>query len=257
MNTAGLCLPAQGRGGRNHSEAEPQPNRDGFGRKRVTGDCRHNGAGTTWGAPAGWLAGRRRAARRRGGRQDHPDCRPPCYRKESPNTFWIRKRDPVENATVYGRLYGVDRLHQRVETLVERFGLAGYRSTLVRMLSRGTQQRLSLARALLPDPRIVLLDEPDSGLDPQGVDILPQLLELADLEGRTTLLTTHNLKLGLVLAQRIAILAQGRLVWEQGTPGLSEADGARPRSQLPKALHLGSPRAGTSLAEGPWARGPA
>lgn len=168
----------------------------------------------------------------------------------SHNTFLYQDLTPVENLQFYGRLYGVDRLHQRVETLVERFGLAGYRSTLVRMLSRGTQQRLSLARALLPDPRIVLLDEPDSGLDPQGVDMLPQLLELAELEGRTTLLTTHNLKLGLVLAQRIAILAQGRLVWEHGTPGLSEADvRAAYDLHLPKSNRIwGSPSASGATA---------
>ncbi len=115
------------RGGRNHSEAEPQPPREWFCRKRVTGDCRHNGTGRRRGSPAGWLAGRRRAARRRGGRQDQPACRPPCYRKESPNTFWIRKRPPVDRATVRRRRYGVDRRHSAADT-VER-GSGGYRST--------------------------------------------------------------------------------------------------------------------------------
>ena len=157
----------------------------------------------------------------------------------SHNTFLYQDLTPLENLRFYGRLFGIDRLDERVASLVERFGLTGYRDTRVRALSRGTQQRLSLARALLAEPEIVLLDEPDSGLDPQGVDMLPQLLALADLQGRTTLLTTHNLKLGLALAERIAILAQGRLAWEQATQGLTEADARAAYDQhLPRSSRI-------------------
>jgi heme exporter protein A len=142
----------------------------------------------------------------------------------SHNTFLYPNLTAAENLRFYGRLYEVDKLEERIEVMLEQFGLAGYRDALAGTLSRGTQQRLSLARAFLPNPPIVLLDEPDSGLDPNGIDMLPGLLALADLSERAVLLTTHNLDLGLALAKRIAILARGRLVWERETTGLTKAE---------------------------------
>ena len=139
----------------------------------------------------------------------------------SHNTFLYPNLTAAENLRFYGRLYDVGDLEQRIEAMLVQFGLMGYRDALTGTLSRGTQQRLSLARAFLPNPAIVLLDEPDSGLDPQGIDMLPRLLELADLSKRTVLLTTHNLGLGLVLAKKVAILARGRLAWEQETASLT------------------------------------
>lgn len=139
----------------------------------------------------------------------------------SHNTFLYRDLTVTENLRFYGRLYDVTDLSAHIENLLTRFGLTGYRDTPVRALSRGTQQRLSLARALLPDPKLILLDEPDSGLDPQGIEMLPNLLALAESDERTTLLTTHNLELGLTVADRVAILARGRLVWEREAAALT------------------------------------
>lgn len=139
----------------------------------------------------------------------------------SHNTFLYRDLTVLENLSFYGRLYDVSDLNARIESLVKQFRLAGYRNTPVRALSRGTQQRLSIARALLPDPALVLLDEPDSGLDPQGIEMLPDLLALAASDAHTTLLTTHNLELGLKVADRVAILARGRLVWEREAAALT------------------------------------
>jgi len=142
----------------------------------------------------------------------------------SHSTFLYPNLTATENLRFYGQLYEVDKLEPRIEMMLEQFGLTGYRHTLVGALSRGTQQRLSLARAFLPNPPVILLDEPDSGLDPQGVDMLPGLLALADLSKRTVVLTTHNLGLGLALARRVAILAHGRLVWERETGSLTAAE---------------------------------
>lgn len=142
----------------------------------------------------------------------------------SHNTFLYRDLTTVENLRFYGRLYDVSDLNTRIETLLEQFSLTGYRNAPVRTLSRGTQQRLSIARALLPDPALILLDEPDSGLDPQSIEMLPRLLALAGSGDRTTLLTTHSLELGLSLADRLAILARGRLVWEQDAAALTMAE---------------------------------
>jgi heme exporter protein A len=141
----------------------------------------------------------------------------------SHNTYLYQNLTAAENLRFYGRLYDVGDLEQRIDVMLDRFGLTGYRDVPTGTLSRGTQQRLSLARVFLPDPAVVLLDEPDSGLDPQGVDMLPNLLRMADLRGRTVLLTTHNLSLGLALAKRVAILARGRLVWERATADLTLA----------------------------------
>ena len=142
----------------------------------------------------------------------------------SHNTFLYRDLTAAENLRFYGRLYDVSDLNTRTETLLEQFSLTGYRNAPVRTLSRGTQQRLSIARALLPDPTLILLDEPDSGLDPQSIEMLPRLLALAGSDDRTTLLTTHNLELGLSLADRVAILARGRLAWEQDAAALTMAE---------------------------------
>ena len=142
----------------------------------------------------------------------------------SHNTFLYRDLTAAENLRFYGRLYDVSDLNTRTETLLEQFSLTGYRNAPVRTLSRGTQQRLSIARALLPDPTLILLDEPDSGLDPQSIEMLPRLLALAGSDDRTTLLTTHNLELGLSLADRVAILARGRLAWEQDATALTMAE---------------------------------
>lgn len=142
----------------------------------------------------------------------------------SHQTFLYPDLTPVENLRFYGQLYDVPDLARKIEASLERFALTGYRRDPVRTLSRGTQQRLSIARALLPNPPLVLLDEPDSGLDPQSVALLPGLLAMAGLEQRTTILTTHNLELGLILARRVAILSRGRLAWEQASYGLTSAD---------------------------------
>lgn len=157
----------------------------------------------------------------------------------SHNTFLYQDLSPEENLRFYGRLYDVKDLDARIEALLERFALAGYRNAPVRTLSRGTQQRLSIARALLYNPNLILLDEPDSGLDPQGIDTLPNLLALTGSEERTMLLTTHNLELGLKLAGRVAILAKGRLIWEHSTDGLSVGELRKAYdSHLPKSNRI-------------------
>ena len=157
----------------------------------------------------------------------------------SHNTFLYPDLTPVENLRFYGRLYDVDGLEERIEASLERFGLGGYRHNAVRTLSRGTQQRLSLARALLPEPSLVLLDEPDSGLDPQGVAVLPRLLEAAGLRDRTVILTTHNLELSLACAGRVSILARGRLAWSGETASLTVAGlRAAYEEHLPKSSRL-------------------
>jgi heme exporter protein A len=119
-----------------------------------------------------------------------------------------------ENLRFYGRMYEVTGLGARVTAMLDQVGLAHARHDLVRTYSRGMKQRLSIARAVLHDPPVLLLDEPYTGLDRQAVGMLDQILQEVDIDSRTILLTTHNVERGLGLTQRVALLARGQIVYE-------------------------------------------
>lgn len=119
-----------------------------------------------------------------------------------------------ENLRFYGRMYDVPRLDERIDALLRDVRLEARRDDLVRTHSRGMRQRLSIARALLHNPPILLLDEPYTGLDQQAADTLDTLLGQAGLASRTVVLTTHNLEQGLRLARHGVVLVQGRIRYE-------------------------------------------
>jgi heme ABC exporter ATP-binding subunit CcmA len=114
-----------------------------------------------------------------------------------------------ENLDFYGRLYGLPEPQPRIEAVLEQVGLTLRRHDLVRTFSRGMQQRLAIARALLHNPQVLMFDEPYTGLDPHAADMLDDVLRDARRSGRTMLLTTHDLTRALALADRVAILARG------------------------------------------------
>ena len=165
-----------------------------------------------------------------------------------------------ENLRFYGRMYDVTDLEERITALLQRVGLEHRRHDPVRTFSRGMQQRLSIARALLHDPAILLLDEPYTGLDQQAMEVLrevlapplcaeepgsrgaevnspPHLCPSAPLPLRTSaplhkegearactvLMTTHDLERGLELCDRAAILVNGRLVYQADKSDLDAA----------------------------------
>jgi ABC-type multidrug transport system ATPase subunit len=114
-----------------------------------------------------------------------------------------RELTALENLDLYGRLYRVPERRERSGMLLERFGLWEARHERVSTFSRGMTQRLALCRALLHDPRLVLLDEPYSGLDEAGAKLLDA--ELRDLAGtRSLLVSTHD-------PERVVPLATDRL----------------------------------------------
>jgi heme exporter protein A len=119
-----------------------------------------------------------------------------------------------ENLRFYGRMYEVPELEERITALLQRVGLEHRRHDLVRTFSRGMQQRLSIARALLHDPSLLLLDEPYTGLDQHAAGVLRDVLVSLGGRSRTVLMTTHNLERGLELCDRAAILANGRIVYQ-------------------------------------------
>jgi heme exporter protein A len=117
----------------------------------------------------------------------------------------------VQNLEFFARLYGVDDPTGRATELLSSFGLAHRGADPLRTYSRGMQQRVSLARALVHDPKLIFLDEPFSGLDPHAARMLRGTLERLRGDGRTILLVTHNLSEGLELSDRWIILREGRI----------------------------------------------
>ena len=120
-----------------------------------------------------------------------------------------------QNLRFYARMYDLQEDTERIPYLTERVGLTARRHDLVRTFSRGMQQRLAVARAVLHQPQVLLLDEPYTGLDPNAAQVLTDLLAELAGEGCIVLLTTHNLERGLAVGRRVAVLAQGRLVYDE------------------------------------------
>jgi heme ABC exporter ATP-binding subunit CcmA len=101
-----------------------------------------------------------------------------------------RELTPLENLTLFGRLYRVSERGERIGMLLERFGLWDARHDRVGTFSRGMQQRLALCRVLLHDPEVLLLDEPYSALDVEGAQLLDRAFE--ELHGRAFVVATHE-----------------------------------------------------------------
>lgn len=119
-----------------------------------------------------------------------------------------------QNLRFYARMYDLSRPDSRIEAALRGVGLWGRQRDPVRTYSRGMQQRLAIARALLHDPPILLLDEPDTGLDQHAAAMLVDLLHQVGATQRTVLMTTHNLERGLELGENVAILAHGRIAYQ-------------------------------------------
>jgi len=118
----------------------------------------------------------------------------------------------LENLLFFGRMYAVKDAQQRARALLHRVGLEKRVRDRVNTLSRGQLQRLALARALLHSPRLLLLDEPDTGLDEQGNKLLELLLDEHVAQGGAALLATHQLAHALKLGDSIVTLDNGRIL---------------------------------------------
>jgi heme exporter protein A len=132
------------------------------------------------------------------------------------DSFLYPDLTPVENLSFYGKAYHLPDLETRIATALEQVGLLDWGNTLVRTFSRGMEQRLALARALFHNPDLLLLDEPDTGLDTRGTILLQTVLSRMKEQGKTVVLTTHDLALGLQMCDRAAILHRGRISWQSG-----------------------------------------
>jgi ABC-2 type transport system ATP-binding protein len=128
-----------------------------------------------------------------------------------------------DNLRFYGRLYGLGSrpLQDKIEELLDLFGLAEHRAVTFERLSTGLKQRLSLAKALINDPELLFLDEPTSGLDQEMAhQIRKEILRLNGEMGVTMLLTTHNLREAEMLCTEVAFLKSGQLISEGRIPEL-------------------------------------
>ena len=129
-----------------------------------------------------------------------------------------------KNLLFYSRLHGVAHPRERSRRTLERMGLSGAGEQLVREYSRGMKQRLTLGRALLHEPRLLLLDEPYVGLDQQGNRLLTGILRGLKDGIHTVLLVTHNLAEGLELCDRVLIQHRGSLVYDRSSGGLGRRE---------------------------------
>ena len=118
-----------------------------------------------------------------------------------------------ENLTLYARLYGLPDPRQTAIEWLERTGLERVRDGLVREFSRGMRQRLAVARAFLHKPSVLLLDEPFTALDDRAIAVLQSLLRDSLAEGRTIVLSTHQLREALELASDVALLVRGQVAF--------------------------------------------
>jgi len=116
-----------------------------------------------------------------------------------------------ENLFFYARMYGIPSPRDRCRLLLSDIGLSGREEDVVSDYSRGMQQRLAIARALVHDPDLLLLDEPFSGLDPQAATFLVDLLRSLAARGKAVVFTSHDLGRGLALCHRAVILTRGAL----------------------------------------------
>jgi heme exporter protein A len=117
-----------------------------------------------------------------------------------------------ENLRFYARLYGVEQEHRRVSEVLELVGLAPRRRDLVRTFSRGMQQRLAIGRAVLHDPDVILFDEPHTGLDQDACIMLDGVLRRVAAQGRTIVMTSHDLARIADLASRFDVLSRGAII---------------------------------------------
>ena len=126
----------------------------------------------------------------------------------------------LENIGFFASLYGISQPKEKAIQVIKQVGLESRMHDLVRTFSRGMQQRLAVARAIVHNPKIFLLDEPYTGLDQHGARIFGDLLNWLKTENRTIVMTTHNLPEGLEVSDRVAIIDGGKIIYESDARGI-------------------------------------
>ncbi len=126
-------------------------------------------------------------------------------------TFLYDDLTSLENLVYYGRLFGLKEPEKRADEALSRLGMSRRSGHRIRSLSHGMQKRVAIARAIMHQPPILLLDEPESGLDRGSVEILKELLQEWAASGRTVVMTTHDTDLGFSWTTQVGLLSDGKL----------------------------------------------
>jgi heme exporter protein A len=129
-----------------------------------------------------------------------------------------------ENLRFYGRMYGIGNMEARISEVLEMVGLEHRRKDLIRTFSRGMQQRLAIGRAVIHDPEVMLFDEPYTGLDQDASEMLDEVLRSVAAEGRTVVMTSHDLARAEDLATRFDILSRGVITASAARDDLRETN---------------------------------
>ncbi|MFZ7945204.1 MULTISPECIES: heme ABC exporter ATP-binding protein CcmA [Bacillaceae] len=119
---------------------------------------------------------------------------------------------PLENLIFFGNIYGVKDVEQKAIKLVKEVGLSFFLNEPVKNFSRGMIQRIAIARAIVHDPEILLLDEPHTGLDQGAISILNNVILTMKEKGTTTLMVTHDFKQAAEICDRVIIVKNGKIV---------------------------------------------
>lgn len=119
---------------------------------------------------------------------------------------------PLENLVFFGNIYGVKDVEMRAMELVKEVGLSFFLNEPVKNFSRGMIQRIAIARAIIHNPEILLLDEPHTGLDQGAIAILNHVVLAMKEKGTTTLMVTHDFKQAAEICDRIIIVKNGKVV---------------------------------------------
>ncbi|MBC8279736.1 MAG: heme ABC exporter ATP-binding protein CcmA [Chloroflexi bacterium] len=146
-----------------------------------------------------------------------------------------------ENLIYYSRLFGLKNHKPRVDEVLEKVKLGNRADHRVRTLSNGMQKRASIARAILHQPDVLLLDEPETGLDRESVSILGTLLSEWTESGRSVVMTTHDLDLGMTWGSRVGILRSGKVNFpdDEFVENGSESSASAIRQAVTNALEAG------------------
>ncbi|MFQ6617921.1 MAG: heme ABC exporter ATP-binding protein CcmA [Fidelibacterota bacterium] len=142
----------------------------------------------------------------------------------SHSTFLYGELNAYENLKFYGRMYGVDNLHNRINQLIREFGLRERLFDPVRTYSRGMQQRLAIARGIIHNPTLILMDEPYTGLDPGAADRLSNILRRLHSNENAVIMTTHIIERGFIHASRVTIINRGGIVFQADKNEISLED---------------------------------
>lgn len=127
-------------------------------------------------------------------------------------SFLYNNLTPLENLRFYGKLYKVKDIDRKSTELLKEVGLYLFRDVPIRSFSRGMIQRLAIARVLLAEPKILMLDEPHTGLDQEAVALLNRIIKEKQQAGTSILIISHDFEQVHTLADRVAILKKGIII---------------------------------------------